>query len=108
MPLRSALRAVQNLPRYLSIYHGLRAVRDLTATATADLIPKLHDSPSHAHDIIVLDLTTLYAVRDAAASVSGQIASGEIPPTRVLIAFMYLMESHSCVHKCCLWAALLK
>ena len=75
----------------LAAYHGLYAVRDaqnapvLRSALAAQQQKQQYASPSHAHDIISLDLTDLSSVRAVAGDLNARVTAGEIPPIRALI-----------------------
>jgi NAD(P)-dependent dehydrogenase (short-subunit alcohol dehydrogenase family) len=76
----------------LAAYHGLYAVRDAqnapvlrSALAARQQQQQRDASPSHAHDIISLDLTDLSSVRAVAGDINARVTEGEIPPIRALV-----------------------
>ncbi|KAI1747596.1 putative short-chain dehydrogenase [Xylaria castorea] len=67
----------------LANYHGLYTVRD--AESAPALRPVLAGYPSHQHDILLLDLTNIDSIRQAAEAINRRVSAREIPPIRALI-----------------------
>ncbi|KAI0002667.1 NAD(P)-binding protein [Xylariaceae sp. FL0662B] len=75
----------------LSTCHGIHTVRDV-ARSTA-LGSALKDVPtSHSYETILLDLSHLVSVWQAAAHISSQVESGTIPPIRAVVLSAGYME----------------
>jgi len=68
----------------LSAYHGLYTVRD-ASSAPALNSALAHGLPSHAYDILSLELTNLDVVRRVAGDINTRVSSGQIPPIRALV-----------------------
>lgn len=74
-------RHVASQPKYAECF-GLYTVRDTAAPILRDV---LSSNPSHAHQVVPMDLTDLDSVRRAAETINIQVESKAVPPIRALI-----------------------
>jgi len=64
-------------------YYGLYLVRK--PDAAEGLKSAVGHRPTHEHDIVALDLSSLASVRECAASINRRVTAGSLPPIRALI-----------------------
>ncbi len=77
---------------FASANKGLFAVRNSSSAATVvQILKKTEDQD--AHEIIALDLGDLAAIRATAKDVNRRVASGDIPPIRVLVLNAALQQT---------------
>ncbi|KAK8074575.1 short-chain dehydrogenase [Apiospora hydei] len=85
---RAIVSGIVSSPEFAA-YHGVYTVRNASAAAgLKDILDNTRQNaphPPHKQDIMSLDLSGLANVREFAAKFNAAVASGEIPPVRVLI-----------------------
>ncbi|KAI1769945.1 NAD(P)-binding protein [Hypoxylon cercidicola] len=66
-------------------YHGLYTVRKVEGADALKKAVRGAGKANHQYDPIPLDLSSLESVRKVATDINARVASGEIPPLRVLV-----------------------